>query len=104
MTQRRFLLADFRCANHAVGHICLYEVGDTYDMPRALTKRDLVAAERPVDWRPPSIFRQLEVLTELEVVEAEELKALQRHALVIVDPLNSLRTKSESKGCTASLA
>jgi hypothetical protein len=33
------------------------------------------------------MFRQPEVLTEAEVVEAEmELKALQRHALEVVDP------------------
>jgi len=32
-------------------------------------------------------FRQPEVLTEVEVIEAEtELKALQRHALEVVDP------------------
>jgi len=50
-------------------------------------KRELVAAERPIDWMPPSIFRPPEVLTELETVEAEnELKALQRHAFAIVDP------------------
>jgi hypothetical protein len=36
---------------------------------------------------PPSIFRPPEVLTEVEVIEAEaELKALQRHALEVVDP------------------
>ena len=38
-------------------------------------------------WTPPSMFRQPEVLTEAEVIEAEaELKALQRHALEVVDP------------------
>jgi hypothetical protein len=36
---------------------------------------------------PPSLFRLPEVLTEAEVIEAEaELKALQRHALEVVDP------------------
>ena len=36
---------------------------------------------------PPSIFRPPEVLTEVDVIEAEaELKALQRHALEVVDP------------------
>jgi hypothetical protein len=35
----------------------------------------------------PSIFRPLDVLTELEAVEAEkELKVLQRHAFEIVEP------------------
>jgi hypothetical protein len=40
---------------------------------------------------PPSIFRPPEVLTEVEVTEAEaELKALQRHALEVVDPETSV--------------
>jgi hypothetical protein len=60
-------------------------------MPRALAhaaaKRELVAVQQSVDWTPPSILRPPEVLTELEVVEAEgELKALQRHALAVVSP------------------
>ena len=38
-------------------------------------------------WTSPSIFRPPEVLTEVDVIEAEaELKALQRHALEVVDP------------------
>jgi hypothetical protein len=42
--------------------------------------------QQPTDWTPPSILRPPEVLTESELVEAEaELKALQRHALEIVD-------------------
>ena len=84
MTERRFVLVDFR-------YIRLYEAGNTYDMPRALAhaaaKRELIAVERPVDWRSPSILRMPEVLTEAELAEAEaELKALQRYALEIVDP------------------
>ena len=60
-------------------------------MPRApahaAAKRDLVAAEQPVDWEPPSILRPPEVLTEAELAEAEaELKALRRHAFEIVHP------------------
>ena len=36
---------------------------------------------------PPNIFQLPKVLTEAEVIEAEaELKALQRHALEVVDP------------------
>ena len=71
--------------------IRLYEAGNTYGMPRALAhaaaKRELVAVERPPDWTPPSILRTPEVLTEAELAEAEaELKALQRHAVEIVDP------------------
>ena len=38
-------------------------------------------------WTRPSIFRPPEALSEVEVIEAEaELKALQRHALELVDP------------------
>jgi hypothetical protein len=69
----------------------LYEAGNTYDMPRALAhaaaKRELVAVQRPVDWELPSILRPPEVVTESELAEAEEeLMALQRHALGIVEP------------------
>jgi hypothetical protein len=75
MTERRFVLVDFRYTNDVVGHIRLYEAGCTYAMRRGLAhaaaKRELVATERPVDWMPPSIFRPPEVLTELETVEAE---------------------------------
>jgi hypothetical protein len=91
MTERRFVLVDFRYTSDVVGHIRLYQAGNTYDMPRALAhaaaKRELVAVQQPADWTPPSILRPPEVLTESELVEAEaELKALQRHALEIVDP------------------
>jgi hypothetical protein len=72
MTVSRFVLLDFRYASNAVGHIRLYEAGSTYDMSRALAhaaaKRDLIALQRPVDWKPPSIFRPPEVLTEAELV------------------------------------
>jgi hypothetical protein len=58
MTERRFVLFDFRYASGVVGHIRLYEAGNAYDMPRALAhaaaKRDLVAVQRPVGWEPPS--------------------------------------------------
>jgi hypothetical protein len=54
-----------------LGHIRLYEAGNTYDMPPALAhaaaKRDLVAAQRPVDWGPPSILSPPEVLAEAEI-------------------------------------
>ena len=91
MTERRFVLVDFRYTSDPLGHVRFYEAGSSYDMPRALAhaavKRELVAVERPVGWTPPSILRPPEVLTELELVEAEaELKALQRHALETVDP------------------
>ena len=91
MTERRFVLVDFRYTSDLLGHVRFYEAGNTYNMSRALAhaavKRELVAVVRPVGWTPPSIFRPPEVLTESELVEAEaELKALQRHALEIVDP------------------
>ena len=91
MTERRFVLVDFTYASDVAGHIRLYEAGKTCDMPRALAHaaamRELVALEQPVDWTPPSILRLPEVVTESELAEAEaELKALQRHALEIVNP------------------
>ena len=69
----------------------LCEAGHTYSLPCALahsaTKRELVAKHRPPHWTPPSILRPPEALSEAEVIEAEaELKALQRHALELVDP------------------
>lgn len=85
ITVSRFVLVDFRFTSDPLGHIRLYDAGNTYDMPRALAhaaaKRDLVSVQRPVDWEPPSILRAPEVLTEAELTAAEaELKALQRHA------------------------
>jgi hypothetical protein len=90
MSERRFVLADFtlmsstRCPR-------VYEAGETYTMSRAVAhaaaKRELVARERPTDWSPPSILRLPEVLTDADVVEAEtELRALQRHALGVIEP------------------
>ena len=53
----------------------------------AHAKRELVAKQRPPGWVPPNMFQLPKVLTEAEVIEAEaELKALQRHALEVVDP------------------
>ena len=90
MTERRFVLVDFRYTSDPLGHVRFYEAGNSYDMPRALAhaaaKRELVAVGQPVGWTPPSILRPPEVLTDLELVEAEaELKALQRHSFEIVD-------------------
>ena len=90
MSERRFALVDFTYRGKT-GRLRLYEAGHTYPLPRAVahaaTKRELVAKQRPPHWTPPSIFRPPEVLTEVEVTEAEaELKALQRHALEVVDP------------------
>jgi hypothetical protein len=90
MSERRFALVDFTYKGKT-GRLRIHEAGHTYALPRAVThaatKRELVAKQRPPHWAPPSIFRPPEVLTEVEVTEAEaELKALQRHALEVVDP------------------
>jgi hypothetical protein len=90
MSERRFVLVDFTHMNRA-GCLRLYEAGRTYALPRAIahaaTKRELVAKQRPPGWVPPNMFQLPKVLTEAEVIEAEaELKALQRHALEVVDP------------------
>ena len=90
MSERRFVVVDFTHMSRA-GCLRLYEAGHSYTLPRAVahaaTKRELVAMHRPAGWTPPSMFRQPEVLTEAEVVEAgAELKALGRLALEVVDP------------------
>ncbi len=90
MSERRFVLVDFTHRSKT-GHLRLYEAGHIYSLPRAVahaaTKPELVAMERPPHWTQPSIFQPPEALTRLEVAEAEaELRALQRHALEVVDP------------------
>jgi hypothetical protein len=90
MPERRFALVDFTLRTRT-GRVRLYEAGHTYSLPRAVahaaTKRELVAKQQPPHWTPPSIFRSPEALSEVEVSDAEaELKALQRHALELVDP------------------
>jgi hypothetical protein len=90
MSERRFVLLDFTHMSRA-GFLRLYEAGRLYTLPRAIahaaSKRELVAREQPAHWVRPSMFRAPELLTEAEVVEAEaELRALQRHALELVDP------------------
>jgi hypothetical protein len=90
MPERRFALVDFTHRSKT-GRLRLCEAGHSYSLPRAVahaaTKRELVAKQRPPHWTPPSVFRPPETLNEAEVTEAEtELKALQRHALEVVDP------------------
>ena len=89
MSERRFVLVDF-AHRTKTGRLRPYEAGHTYSLARAVahaaTKRELVAKQRPSRWTPPSIFWPPEALSEAEVIEAEaELKALQRHALELVD-------------------
>jgi len=90
MSERRFVLVDFTHMSR-VGYLRLYEAGHTYALSRAVahatTKRELIAKHRRPHWTPPSMFRPPEVPTEAEGIEAQaELKALQRHALAVVDP------------------
>jgi hypothetical protein len=90
MSERRFVLLDFTHMSHG-RFLRLYGAGHLYTLPRAIahaaSKRDLVAKKRPAHWVRPSMFRPPDVLTEAEVVEAEtELRALQRHALELVEP------------------
>ena len=91
MPERRFVLLDFTHRRKTGSLLRLCEAGHTYTLPRAVahaaTKRGLVAKDQPPHWQPPSIFKPPEALTALGVAEAEaELKALQRHALEVVDP------------------
>ena len=81
--ERRFVLADFTCPTGR--DLRLYEAGRSYPMPSAVAhaaaKRDLVAHHKPSHWTPPSLFKMPEVLTAMEIVEAEaELQALEHHA------------------------
>jgi hypothetical protein len=49
------------------------------------------------DWVPPNLFQLPKALTEAEVIEAEaELKALQRHALEVVDSEAESQARSAS--------
>ena len=90
MSERRFVPADFTHVGRA-GCLTLYEASNAYTLPRpvayAAAKRGLVARERPSRWAAPGMFRPHEALTEADVVEAEgELRALQRHALELLNP------------------
>ena len=90
MSERRFVIVDFTYMSRE-GVLRLYEAGRTYAfsqaMAHAATTREFIAKQRPSDWISPSIFQLPKVLTEAEVIEAQaELKALQRHALEVVDP------------------
>lgn len=90
MSERRFVLVDFIHMSR-IGCFRLYEAGRIHILPRAIahaaTRRDFLAVKRPAHWVAPSMFRPPEMLTEAEVIEAEvELRAMQRHALELVDP------------------
>jgi hypothetical protein len=78
ITERRFVLVDFRYTSDPIGHVRFYEAGiRTICLTRWPMLQRVVAVERPVGWTPPSILTPPEVLAESEMVEAEEeLKAL----------------------------
>ena len=81
--EHRFVLADFTCP---VGRgLRLYEAGRSYPLSPAVAhaaaKRDLIARHKPSHWTPPGLFKTPEVLTAMEIAEAEaELHALEHHA------------------------
>jgi hypothetical protein len=94
MSEHRFIFADFTHMDRAGVVLRLYEADHTYALSRAIaqaaTKRELVAKQRPAGWIPPNMFQFPKVLTEAEVIEAdEELKALQRHAFAIANQSRS---------------
>ena len=82
-SEHRFVLADFTCPMPQ-GRPRLYEAGRSYPMSPALAhaaaKRNLVAHYKSPRWMPPSILVAPQVLTKIEVAEAEaELRALEQH-------------------------
>ncbi len=83
-SEHRFVLADFNYLGRD-GRLRAYEAGKHYLMRAAVVhaaaKRGLVARGKSPRWVPPSILTPPQVLTEIEVAEAEaELQALERHA------------------------
>jgi hypothetical protein len=92
MTVSRFALVDFRYTSDVVGHIRLYEAGNTYDMPpglaHAAAKRDFVAIQRPVDWEPPSILLAIgpSIMAILQRAKFSNCGARQHRFLTKVDP------------------
>jgi hypothetical protein len=62
MTERRFVLVDFRYTSDPLGHVRFYEAGNSYDMSRALAhaaaKRELVAVEQPARAEPAAVKRR----------------------------------------------
>jgi hypothetical protein len=86
MARKRYKLEEMVAKLRQVD-VLVSQCMETSIFAHAATKRELVAKQRPPGWVPPNMFQLPKVLTEAEVVEAEaELKALQRHALEVVDP------------------
>ena len=101
MSDRRFALVDFTYRGKK-GRVRLHEAGtpmpyhEPWPTPRQSAR--LSRSNGHSIGSPPSIFRSPEALSEAEVIEAEaELKALQRHALELVDPEAKVDTKRKKK-------
>ena len=93
VSEHRFVLADFTWLGPN-GRLHTYEAGKHYLMRAAVAhaaaKRGLVAKGKSPRWKPPSILTPAEILTEIEVAEAEaELQALERHAIEVAAPVAS---------------
>ena len=93
VSEHRFVLADFTWLSPN-GRLHTYEAGKHYLMRAAVAhaaaKRGLVAKGKSPRWKPPSILTSPQVLTEIEVAEAEtELQALEHHARPAVEPVET---------------
>ncbi len=93
VSEHRFVLTDFNYLGRD-GRLRAYEAGKHYLMlaavAHAAAKRHLVARAKLPRWERPSILTPPEVLSEIEVAEAEaELQALEQHAAEIAAPVVS---------------
>ena len=90
MPERRFTLVRFHTQQQDRSSSPLRSGAYLFVAVRLSPLRDEARACREASaaaLAPPSILRPPEALSEAEVIEAEaELKALQRHALELVDP------------------
>jgi len=92
-SEHRFVLADFNYLGRD-GRLRAYEAGKHYLMlaavAHAAAKRGLVAKSKSPRWTRPSILTPPQVLTEIEIAEAEaELQALEQYAVEVVAPVAS---------------
>ena len=91
--EHRFVLADFNWLGQD-GRLHAYEAGKHYLMlatvAHAAAKRGLIAKGKSPRWRRPSILTPPEVVSEIEVAEAEaELRALEQHARPATEPVET---------------
>jgi hypothetical protein len=88
MSERRFVLVDFTHMSRT-GRLRLYEAGHTmpFHVPSRMLRQSANSSPNSGHRAGYIMFELTKVLTEAEVIEAEaELKALQRHALEVIDP------------------